>query len=149
MRHPDIATERTIDPFDAAIGALSGLTGGVDIKPATIQVVTPIVGRTDTFIIQTIRHEIGRTKKKKGDESDEPIWGITQFVQRVSAEGVVRMVLPPKVSKLLSSQREAVTDRVRKEAGRRAVQTRKDRGDVLGNPEALKRARKARKGGKR
>jgi hypothetical protein len=146
MKHPDIATERTIDPFDAAIGLLTGLTGGVEIKPATVQVVTPIVGRTDTFIVQTIRHEIGKTKPKKGSNEDEqPIWGITQFIQRVSAEGVVRIVLPPKVSKLLASQRESVTDRVRKDAGQRAIQTRKDRGDVLGNPEALKRARKARK----
>lgn len=139
MQHPDIATERTIDRFDAALGNLTGLPGGLETKPSTIQVVVPVVGKAETFIIQTIRHEIGK------DRNDEPIFGFTQFVQITSAEGTKRIVLPPEASDKLFSQREALASRVRKRAAQKAVQTRKDRGDVLGNPEALKRARKARR----
>lgn len=135
-QQPDVPQ---IDRFDAALGNLTGLPGGLETKPSTIQVVIPVVGKAETFIIQTIRHEVGKTK------DDEPVFGFTQFLQVATSKGVVRVVLPPEVSDKLAAQREALAGRVRKAAARKAVQTRKDRGDVLGNPEALKRARKARR----
>jgi hypothetical protein len=138
-----------IDRFDLALGNLAGLPDGFQTKPATIQVIVPVVGRAETFIIQTIRHEVGKKKPKTAHEDGEPIFGFTQFLQITSARGVTRVVIPPEVSDRLASQRESLVSRVRTRAARQAVQTRKDRGDVLGNPEALKAARRARKGGKR
>lgn len=148
-RQPDIATERTIDRFDATLGNLSGLPGGVETKPSTIQVLVPITGEAETHIIQTIYHEIGKRKPKGKDEPEEPIFGYTQFVQIATAKGLVRVVIPPSASDKLAAQREAISAKLRKRSAQKALQTRRDRGDVLGNPEALKAARKARKGGKR
>lgn len=149
MRHPNIATESTLDTFDVTLAELIDLPDGLKTKPTTIQVVTPIVGRAEAFIIQTIRHEIGKTKPKKAGESEEPIFGLTTFVQHFAKGKTTRIVFPPQVGNAVAAQRESLAGRARKRGAQKAIQTRLDRGDTLGNPEALKRARKARKGGKK
>ncbi len=139
-----VPAHETIDRFDLALGNLSGLPEGLETKPSTIQVLIPVVGKAETFIVQTIRHEIGKKKPKGKDEDEgEPIYGFTQFLIVTSARGTVRLVLPPDVSDKLAQQRESLAARVRRRGAQKAVQTRLDRGDVLGNPEALRNARRA------
>jgi hypothetical protein len=70
---------------------------------------------------------------------------VEALVQRNSADGSLRLVLPPKVMEALNRQRGQVVTQARKRAARRAVDTRRERGDVIGNPEALRQARKATK----
>ena len=62
-------------------------------------------------------------------------------------EGGLRLVRPPKVMEALDRQRGQVVTVSRKRAARRAVDTRRERGDVIGNPEALKEGAAGAKGG--
>jgi hypothetical protein len=86
-------------------------------------------GRSQTWTIDTFRAE--------GAE--------TVFVQRMSADGALRLVLPPEVTLALARQRGRATDRNRRQGARQAVATKRARGDSLGNPDALRKARRARK----
>lgn len=69
----------------------------------------------------------------------------TVFVQRMTVEGALRLVLPPEVTLALARQRGRATVRTRRRGARQAVATRIARGDILGNPDALRKARRARK----
>ncbi len=86
-------------------------------------------GNAQTWVIETFRVE--------GSE--------TTFVQRIDAEGGLRLVLPPAVTKVMANQRERAAAQSRRRQGHRLVAQRKERGDTLGNPAALAAARKARK----
>lgn len=70
---------------------------------------------------------------------------VEALVQRNSVEGALRLVLPPKVMEALDRQRGQVVTVSRQRAARRALETRRERGDTIGNPAALKKARRARK----
>ena len=70
------------------------------------------------------------------------------FLQRNTAEGGSRFVLPVPVTAALARHREQLASRMRTRGARQAVAMRKERGDVLGNPAALAKAR-AKKGGRR
>jgi hypothetical protein len=94
-------------------------------------------GNAATWVVETFRTEDGTE---------------TVFVQRNDAAGGQRWVLPAKVAAALARHRDQLGARSRRRAGHRLVALRKERGDVLGNPEALRLARakrKARKGGAR
>jgi len=67
------------------------------------------------------------------------------FLQRVDQAGAVRLVLPPKVTEALRRQRDSVDGQVRRKAAEAGLQTKRAKGQRVGNPEALKAARKARK----
>lgn len=86
-------------------------------------------GRRQTWTIDTFRVE--------GDE--------TIFVQRIGAEGALRLVLPPDVTVVINRQHGRATKINRRTAARRAVQTKRDKGIQVGNPAALRKARRARK----
>lgn len=66
------------------------------------------------------------------------------FLQRMDTEGSMRLVLPAQVMQALTRHHEALTTKRRQKSARAALETRRARGDVLGNPEALAKARKAR-----
>lgn len=85
--------------------------------------VTDDYGNLVTWVIETFRAD-GK---------------VTHLLQR---DGV-RWVLPPQVALTLESHRDRCATQARRRAARQAVQTRLERGDTLGNPEALKAARKA------
>lgn len=70
---------------------------------------------------------------------------VEALVQRNSVDGALRLVLPPKVMEAMDRQRGQVVTQSRKRAARRAMDTRRERGDVIGNVDALKKARRARK----
>ena len=123
-----------LDTFDRTLGALDGLPGVLATSQATIQMTSPLVGNAETFIVQTVR---------------QPDTGDTIFLQAISAGRSFRLVIPPRVAATIARQRDALTGRARVRGARQAVQTKREAGQVLGNPEALQAARKARTAGKR
>lgn len=66
----------------------------------------------------------------------------TVFIQRIDAEGGLRLLVPPQVMSALVRGHDTLTGKMRVRGARQAVTTRKLRGDKLGNPEALKLARR-------
>lgn len=86
-------------------------------------------GNTETWVVTTFRIEAGRE---------------VVFLQRNSAEGGLRLVIPTEVVAALASQRERVQAAGRRRHGHKLVALRKQRGDTLGNPAALAAARRKR-----
>jgi hypothetical protein len=101
------------DEFDRMVRSLEGLPDVIKTAPSTVSVLTPVLNLAQTFIVQTYRHS------EKGD---------IVFVQYVSANGSMRIVLPPAVANTIARQRDALTTKNRKKGARQAVQTRKERG---------------------
>lgn len=90
---------------------------------------TDLYGNVEDWLIETFRAD-----------------GVETVFMRVNdADGGRRMMLPPEVAGLLYRQREQLVAKGRKRAARQAVATRRERGDKLGNPEALRKARRAKK----
>lgn len=118
------------DLFDRTLGSLDGLPGVVATGQATIQTTTPLLGNAETFIVQTIRH---------------PEIGETIFLQALSAGRSFRLVIPPKVAAVISRQHDALTKRARARGARQAVATKRERGQTIGNPAALRKARRAKR----
>jgi hypothetical protein len=81
-------------------------------KPSTIKVVQTITGRSETFVVETCRYE----------------GGDYVFIECVDESGVVRLALPPKVSAVISSQRDALTARNRSLAGKKRAAEMKAKG---------------------
>ena len=86
-------------------------------------------GNTETWVVSTFRLEAGRE---------------LVFLQRSSVEGGLRLLLPAEVTAALASHRDRLQAAARRRHGHKLVALRKQRGDRLGNPDALRRARKAR-----
>ena len=101
------------DTFDRIIGALHGLPDVTAAKPSTIQSITPMLGRSQTFVIQTYR------QREVGDFI---------FLQLVDAEGRARIVIPPAAADAIARQRDAITTKVRQKQGRASAADRKARG---------------------
>lgn len=121
---------RSPDKFDLVIGSLNGRADVASVKPSTKQVYTPVIGGTQTFIVQTLR------TKEEGDHI---------FIQYLDADGSFRMAIPPAVADLIARQREALTSKNRRAAAREQAQVRKAAGVVPG----FLRKKGKRKGGKR
>lgn len=105
--------DNQINKYDRMYGNLIDVS--LSTKPSTVKVVQTLTGRAETFIIQTVRHE------ENGDYI---------FVECADEGGLVRLVLPPKVSNAIASQREALTKRRRSIASRASMKSRMARGDV-------------------
>jgi hypothetical protein len=104
--------------FDRQLGALAGRNDVVRTKESVIRS-TPMWGvgnGTETFIVQTMRAK------------DEDQVGDFIFIERISEEGTVRIVLPPDVTDVIARQRDAVTTMNRRQGARQAVRTREERG---------------------
>lgn len=86
-------------------------------------------GNAQTWVLETFRVE-----------SAEHV-----FLQRIDAAGGLRLELPPAVTRALANQRDRVASQAKRRQGHRLIAQRKERGDVLGNPDALRKARKDRK----
>lgn len=69
----------------------------------------------------------------------------TVFLSVNDAEGGRRLVLPPQVTAAMYRQRDQLVTRSRRRTARQTVAMRKERGDTLGNPEALRKARRSKK----
>lgn len=106
-----------VDHFDRYYGALDGLPDTIKTGASTIISSTPLLGLTQTFIVQTVR------QKDVGDSI---------FVQYVDGAGSKRLVIPPRVAEAIARQRDALTDKSRSKAAKALAQERKARGEVPG-----------------
>jgi hypothetical protein len=105
------------DQFDRLLGGLLGLPDISSTKPSTIRTVTPIVGTSQVFIVQTYR------QRDVGD---------TIFLECVNKEGTVRLAIPPAVAEAITRQRDALTGKTRSKAAKINAQARKERGELPG-----------------
>lgn len=110
-----MTTERGQDNFDRLIGALHGLPDVVSTKPTTIRTLSPLIGASQTFIVQTYR------QREQGD---------TIFVECVTADGSFRLAIPPAVSEAIARQRDALSAKTRSKAAKAVAAERKERGEV-------------------
>lgn len=118
---------RTVDKFDRTMGALVDLPDVTHTKPSTLTVVSPLLGLTQTVIVQTFR------QREQGD---------TIFLQHIDDAGSVRIVLPPAVADAIVRQRESLTVKVRRKIGKEQAQARKARGELPGFMQGKKRGKK-------
>lgn len=110
--------------FDRILSGLDGLPDVTHAGPSTIRSVS-FIGTGQTFILSTYR------MRDKGD---------TIFLETISSEGSLRLVIPPAVADAIARQRDALTTKVRRKVGRASAQARKDRGEA---PAFLKRKGKS------
>ena len=106
---------KTVDKFDRAIGSLQGIPDVTKSKPTTIVTASPLIGESQTFVVQTIR---------------QPEVGDWVFIQYMDSSGSVRMAIPPKAADAIARQREAVTTKVRRRVAKEQAAQRKARGEV-------------------
>jgi len=112
--------------FDKTLGALHGLPDVLNTRPTTLRTVPPFgIGGTFLYAVQTYR------QTGEGD---------TIFLEYVSDQGTVRVVIPPTVAEVIARQREQLTDKARSRAAKRAAEDRKARGIV---PAFLRKKKKA------
>lgn len=97
------------DTFDRVIGTIHGLPDVRASRPSTITTVLPIVGNSQTFVVQTY---------KQGRD-------FTLFVQMVDAEGRARIVIPAKATAAIYRQREQLIKQTQREHGRAMAARRK------------------------
>jgi hypothetical protein len=109
--------EVTYDLFDKLLGSIHGLPDITSTKATTVQAISPMLGCTQMFIIQTYR------QKEQGD---------TIFLQAVSKEGTIRLALPSSVADAIARQREALTGKSRSRAAKANMEVRMQRGEVPG-----------------
>lgn len=90
------------DTFDRTVANLDGVPDVHRSRPSTITSTLPMIGATQTFVVQTY-------------STDE---GNFVFLQSIDAEGRYRIVIPPKVANAIYRQREALIVKGRKVRGR-------------------------------
>ena len=105
---------KTFDTYDRQIGALKGLPDVIEVKPSTVRVTIPLLGLSQTFIVQTLR------QREVGDHV---------FLETVSRDGAIRIVLP-QVADAIARQRDALTAKSRSKAAKALAQERKERGEL-------------------
>ena len=74
---------------------------------------------------------------------------VTVFLQRGGGDGYVRLVLPPSVTAAINRHHSGLVGKARSRTGKRVTADRRARGEQVGNPEALRKARKAKRTAKR
>lgn len=103
------------DPYDRLLGSLDGLPDVLHVKPSTIRTIQPLIGASETWIVQTYR------QANRGD---------VVFLERVGREGSLRIALPAKVSDAIARQRDSLTKRARSKAAKAGAELRKEKGVV-------------------
>ncbi len=121
--------ERTLprDEFSVTLRGLVDNPGAVRTQSRVD--IADFYGRSQTWLIDTFR--TGQ--------------GTTTLVQRMSAEEPLRLVLPPAVMGAIERQGGTLSRHVRRRGARQAVATKLAEGQQVGNPDALRRARKGKK----
>src|SRR5262245_2564647 len=108
-------TPASPDHFDRLLGLLDGLPEVERTQPSTVCVLTPLIGKAETFIIRTVR------QREVGD---------VIFVEHIGGEGSYRIILPTRVADVIARQRDALTSRVRARIGRANARAARDAGHV-------------------
>jgi hypothetical protein len=86
----------TVAKYDRLRGGLQGVA--LFTKPSTVKNVQTITGKSETFVVETARHE------ELGDYIS---------IECMDEAGVVRLCLPPRVANAIASQRDSLTSRRR------------------------------------
>jgi hypothetical protein len=107
----DMTDEYTIDKYDRLFSAMHDVS--LFTKPSTVQIVQSLTGKTESFIVQTCRH----------DDNGDYI-----FIQRIDETGTVRIAVPPKVANLIASQRDSLTKRRRSISSKAGYESADGRG---------------------
>src|SRR5947208_3209943 len=121
--------QRTRSNFDRILAGLHGLPDVSYTQPSTVRSVD-FIGTSQTFIITTYR------MREQGD---------TVFLEMLSDDGQVRLVIPPKVADAIARQRDALTTKVRRKVGKANAADRKARGELPGFMKGRKPAKKGNK----
>lgn len=112
------------DTFDRIIGNLHDLPDVQAARPSTVTSVMPMLGRSQTFVVQTYQ------QREVGD---------FVFLQMVDAEGRARIVIPPKVADAIARQRDALTTATRRASGRTGGAAAQDKRRAEGKPLPFRR----------
>lgn len=107
----------SLDKFDRLYGSLSDLADVTKTKPSTVVTHTPLLGQTQTFIIQTMRQK---------DEGD------TIFIQYMADGEAIRIALPAAAADAIARQRDALGAKNRKRAAKERAQADKAQGKLPG-----------------
>lgn len=86
-------------------------------------------GNAETWVVETLRVD--------GSE--------TAFIQRNAADGGMRLVLPPEVMAAMRRHQDSNERRARRRGARQALETKRAKGQQIGNPDALRKARRVRR----
>lgn len=105
----ELAEKPQMDNFDRSIGGLTGLPDVLHSKPSTIQVVPAFGIGATMYTVQTFR------QKEVGD---------TIFLQQLSKDGAIRIILPAKVADTIARQREQLSKRSRSKAMKASMEDR-------------------------
>jgi len=103
---------QTISKYDRAYGGVIDI--GLATKATTIELVQPVTGKAESFIIQRVRTEHGDYL----------------FIKSLDENGLTRLALPPKVTAAIDRHGAALTKRNRSRAGRRSAAERMANGWV-------------------
>jgi hypothetical protein len=126
-------TPSPLIPRDAFSTELRRLRGNVAALSSSSTIHSQdVYGNAETWVLETFRDAEGAE---------------TIFLQRNDATGGARQVLPPQVTAAIARQRDHLSTRARRRQGHNLIALRRQRGDTLGNPDALRKARRARKAG--
>lgn len=125
---------RTIDKFDRVMGSLTSLPDVTHTTPSTVVASEPLIGATQTFIVQTFRQidRDGDTSKTRD----------TLMLQYMDDERSLRLVVPHKAICAILRQHDALGTKVRKKVGREQAAARKARGEL---PGFMKNARRSKR----
>ena len=134
------------DEYDRMLGALDGLPDVISTKPTTLRSITPVIGTSRMFTVQTFRQKDrdpdGQTPTRSKD---------TIFLECAGKDGLVRIALPPDVADAIARQRDSLTTRSRSRTAKAVAQARKEAGIEPGfmkNRGAGRRGRKSRRNAK-
>lgn len=114
--------QRRVDHFDRIIGSIDGLPDVVKARPSTVTTVQPIIGNSQTYVVQTYKERDG---------------GFVIFLQMLDSERQARIAIPAKVAQAIYRQRDALVKRSRSNAQR-------DRWDRMTDDERDAQVRKLR-----
>jgi hypothetical protein len=103
----DQTDNRTISKYDRVYGDLHDVS--LSTKPSTIKAVQSLTGKSETFVVQTFRHE------ELGDYI---------FIECMDESGLTRLALPPKVAAAIANQRDSLTKRRRSISSKATMATR-------------------------
>ena len=131
MTLPRQGDEPTITlPRDEFTARRRELDGHPEAVTASSRIdVTDIYGHVTTWVLDLYRVE----------------GMVTAFVQRGGTEGYQRFVMPPQVTSAISRHQAGLVTKSRRKLAKRITANRKARGEQVGNPEALRKAREKRK----
>jgi hypothetical protein len=98
---------QTISKYDRTYGGLHDIS--LSTKPSTVKNVQTLTGKSETFVVQTFRHEE---------------FGDYIFIEVMDENGLTRVALPPKVSAVIHSQKDSLSKRSRSLASKRVMRER-------------------------